>query len=231
MSRLKLIATIVLIAPTIAFAQGDKTKKSAIQHITGEPYVYYYANFDGLPFYDDDWVKGDITLLSGETYTNLQLRYDTYRDELIYINNVNNNVIIIDKKSIREFILTNKLGQKELFKPIVHPKLHSASGNFFAIILEDSISVVKKYETHEEMYNDASANTHKISHFVHKMSRYTWNNESLSTIPKWRWRLYKQFPEHKEELRHFCLHHHIHMKSDADLRLLYTEVNRLIKSK
>ena len=95
MAQIKYILTIICIAlATLADAQGTMTKKSAIQHITGEPFVHYYAMFDGVPFYRGDWLTGSVTMKSGETYNGLQLRYDDYKDDLIYQNNVTNSVII-----------------------------------------------------------------------------------------------------------------------------------------
>ena len=85
---LKYILTVFCIAFAItSSAQGSMTKKSAIQHITGEPFVHYYAMFDGVPFYQGDWLTGSVTMKSGETYNGLQLRYDNYKDDLIYQNN------------------------------------------------------------------------------------------------------------------------------------------------
>ena len=69
-----ILTTICIAAALIADAQGSLTRKSAIQHITGEPFVHYYASFDGVPFYRGDWLKGSATMKSGETYNGHKLR-------------------------------------------------------------------------------------------------------------------------------------------------------------
>ncbi len=231
MSQIKYILTTICIAATlIANAQGTLTRKSAIQHITGEPFVHYYAMFDGVPFYQSDWLTGSVTMKSGETYDGLQLRYDTYKDDLIYQNNLTNNVIIIDKSSIAQFTLTRPLdGKVETFKPIVNKNLREENGHYFAIILEDSLSVIKKYEAKEEQYSNVNMTLKKTGAFVHKESRYTWDGTDLKAVPRFRRMLLRQYPTHKEDLRKFFFHNHIRMKNDDDVRLLYEELNRLLR--
>lgn len=214
-----------------AYAQGRMTKKSAIQHITGEPFVHYYATFDGVPFYQGDWLTGSVTMKSGETYNGLQLRYDDYKDDLIYQNNVTNNVIIIDKNSIEQFTLTLPNGKEETFKPIEHKNLSNQSCHYFAIILEDSLSVIKKYEAKEEQYSNVNLTLKKTGAFVQKESRYTWDGTELKAVPRFRRLLLRQYPTHKEELRKFFFHNHIRMKNDDDVKLLYQEINKFVKTK
>ena len=212
-----------------ASAQGKMTKKSAIQHITGEPFVHYYAMFDGVPFYRGDWLTGSVTMKSGETYSDLQLRYDDFKDDLIYQNNVTNSVIIIDKNTIEQFTLMLQNGKEETFKPLEHKNLSNQSGRYFAIILEDSLSVIKKYEAKEEQYSNANMTLKKTGAFVQKESRYTWDGNELKAVPRFRRLLLRQYPQHKDELRKFFFHNHIRMKNDDDVRLLYEEVNKLLR--
>ncbi|MBO7496613.1 MAG: hypothetical protein J6T98_08660 [Salinivirgaceae bacterium] len=214
----------------IVDAQGKLTKKSAIQHITGEPFVHYYATIDGVPFYQGDWLTGSVTMKSGETYDGLQLRYDAFKDDLIYQNNVTNNVIIIDKNSIEQFTLTNpKVGKVETFKSLEHKNLKDLSGSYFAIILEDSLSVLKRYEAKEKQYSNVNMTLKKTGEFVHKTYRYTWNGIELRAVPRFRRLLLRQYPQYKEDLRKFFFHNHIRMKNDDDVKLLYEEINRLLK--
>jgi hypothetical protein len=228
MASIKYILTIICIAAAlIADAQGSLTRKSAIQHITGEPFVHYYASFDGVPFYRGDWLTGSVTMKSGETYNGLQLRYDDYKDDLIYQNDITNNVIIIDKNSIAQFCLTLPNGKIETFKLIEHQNLKDLNGSYFAIILEDSLSVIKKYQAKEERYSNVNMTLKKTGAFVQKESRYTWDGNELKGVPRFRRMILRQYPQYKEELRKFLFHNHIRMKNDDDVRLLYKEINRL----
>ena len=70
MASIKYILTIICIAAAlIADAQGSLTRKSAIQHITGEPFVHYYASFDGVPLTDLNLLmdKGSATIKRVDT--------------------------------------------------------------------------------------------------------------------------------------------------------------------
>lgn len=235
---MKIVAIFMKIFLTIAFfsislfvsAQGSQTRRTAIQHITGEPFVHYYATFDGVPFYKGDWMTGSITMKSGEIYNNLELRYDTYKDNLIYRNDISNNVIIVDKNSIDNFTLTDKSGKTELFKSINDKSLKDFEDRYLAIILDDSISVLKKCEAKEEIYTNANPNIKKTGAFDHKNTLYAWNKKGYYTVPKSRRAVYKQYPDLKGDIRKFVLHNHIRMKNEDDVRLLYQEINRLIKT-
>lgn len=230
MNRILQSITIILtLVATSSYAQGDKYKKTALQNITGSQFIHYYTRFSGSPFLIKDWVDGDVTMKSGEVYSDLQLRYDAYRDELIYFNTVNNNAIIIDKNTIVGFTLKPIFGDTEHFEPMYADELHGLSGRYMAILLKDSISVIRKYEAKEDTYNTPSGNG-KSAEFVHQYTTYTWNGRELSIVPKRRGAIFKQYPAHKDELRKFCFQHHIRMKDKKSVVLLYTKINELIKA-
>lgn len=228
---MRIILTIAFLTFSLSVsAQGSQSKRTAIQHITGEQYIHYYAMFDGVPFYKGDWMTGSITMKSGEIYNNLELRYDTYKDNLIYRNDISNNVIIVDKNSIEKFTLVDRNGKLETFKCIEDKTLKDLNGRYVGVILEDSISVLKKCEAKEEKYSNANPTIKKTGAFVHKTTLYSWNKLSLTNVPKIRRSVYKQYPDLKGDIRKFVLHNHIRMKNEDDVRLLYQEINRLIKA-
>lgn len=225
----KLIIAILTIAAVNCHAQGDKFKKTAIQNITGNAFVHYYARLNGTPFYNQNWLAGDVTMKSGDVYKGLPLRYDAFRDELVYFNEINNNAIIIDKYAIVGFTLTNNNGDIELFEPMYDKGLRGMNGRYMSILLKDSISVIRKHEAMEEKYNTINSSG-KTGEILHKTTTYTWNGKELSSVPKRRGAIFNQYPAHKDELRKFCFQHHIHMKEKNDIILLYKEINRLIKA-
>ena len=225
----KLIIVILTIAAVNCHAQGDKFKKTAVQNITGNAFVHYYSRLNGTPFYNQNWLAGDVTMKSGDIYKGLPLRYDAFRDELVYFNEVNNNAIIIDKYAIVGFTLTHNNGDIELFEPMYDKGLRGMNGRYMSILLKDSISVIRKHEAMEEKYNTINSSG-KTGEILHKTTTYTWNGKELSTVPKRRGVIFKQYPAHKDELRKFCFQHHIHMKEKKDIILLYKEINRLIKA-
>ena len=225
----KLIIAILALAAVNCHAQGDKFKRTAVQDITGNAFIHYYSRFNGTPFYNQDWLPGDVTMKSGDVYKGLPLRYDAFRDELVYFNEVNNNAIIIDKNSIVGFTLNHKNSDIEPFEPMYDKELRGMSGRYTCILLKDSISIIRKYEAKEEKYHTINSDG-KTGEIIHKKTTYTWNGKELSTVPKRRGVIFKQYPAHKDELRKFCFQHHIHMKEKKDIILLYKEINQLIKA-
>lgn len=220
----KIISVFLLIFASIsAFAQERRT---AIQNITGTAFIHYYMSYSGVPYYNSDWLKGDVVMKSGEVYHNLQLRYDAFRDDLIYFNNNLRQSIIIDKESIKGFSLQHTNGTEEYFEPLYNPKFN---GRYMAILLNDSVSVVVKYFTKTNQFNELR-NDGKTAEFLHKETIYYLYNSEIQIVPKRRSAVIKQFAEHKDALHRFCIHNHIRMKNKSDIVLLFSEINRLLKS-
>jgi len=68
------------------------------------------------PFFNDSFFPGKIELTDGTITGALQLKYSSYRDELIYYNSEISTQIVIDKMSLRGFSLTDEKGEEHHFK-------------------------------------------------------------------------------------------------------------------
>lgn len=231
-STLRIILSIAtLVIATAANAQGTKLRKTAQQHITGTPFNIYYMMYEGYPFTNENWTNGSVTLISGETYSDLQLKYDALREDVVYYNSLNHNMISIDKDIITQFELSYPNGITETFKCLTGKGLGNNNGKYFAIIYEDSISLVTKYITRIQNNSNANPASRKTGELLHREENYIWDKQTLQTVPRSRSKLIKLYPQFKDELRHFASKNHIKMRSKADVAKMIEELNRLIANK
>ncbi|MCQ2375896.1 MAG: hypothetical protein MJ069_08375 [Salinivirgaceae bacterium] len=220
-----------LVIATSANAQGTKLRKTAQQHITGTPFNIYYMMYDGYPFTIDNWTNGSVTLISGETYSELQLKYDALHEDVVYYNSLNHSMISIDKDIITQFELNYPNGTTETFKCLTGEGLGTNNGKYFAIIYEDSISLVTKYITRIQNNSNANPSSRKTGELLHREENYIWDQQTLRSVPRSRSKLINLYPQFKDELRHFASKNHIKMRNKADVAKMVEEINRLVADK
>ena len=70
----------------------------------------------GSQFLFNEWVKGDVELFNGRIARNVNLKYNGYTDELIWLNPANKTVLL-DKNAVVRFTITSPInGEKITFK-------------------------------------------------------------------------------------------------------------------
>jgi len=74
------------------------------------------ATYQGNPFLNDQFTSGEINLADGTKISGIQLKYNNYRDELIYYNNAVSTQIEVDKISVKSFVLTDDKGDKHFYR-------------------------------------------------------------------------------------------------------------------
>lgn len=75
-----------------------------------------YAAYQGFPYLNNSWQIGKIDFASGESVDGLNLRYSTFKDEIIYYNTTISAQIVIDKASLAGFSLQDGTGKTRIFR-------------------------------------------------------------------------------------------------------------------
>lgn len=112
---LYIIALFCSLAASSLLAQETIPKDWNSEKIRGSRFIMYFS-CNGNPFLTDKFVIGEIELTDGVKIGNLNLRYSTWQDELIYFNSALSAQIIIDKNSIKGFSFIDASGQKRSFR-------------------------------------------------------------------------------------------------------------------
>lgn len=128
-----------LLSATVLPAQEALPRNWNGEKIMGVRFIPY-ATYQGNPFFNDSFFPGKIELADGTIIGALQLRYSSYRDELIYYNSEISTQIVIDKMSLRGFSLTDEKGVEHRFK-LQYISHYLQEYHFFELLSEGDISL------------------------------------------------------------------------------------------
>lgn len=135
-----IILLLCWLSVSLLSAQEDLPNNWNSEKIKGTRYVpndFYQGN----PFLTDNFVPGVIEMEDGTTIGSLQLRYNTYRDELIYFNAEISTQIVIDKISLSGFSLTDDKGIQRNFRQFQYAGY--LSGNrYFEMLSKGNVSLL-----------------------------------------------------------------------------------------
>ena len=118
MTRKILYTIVFLIAAgniSIAFAQKIPSKSWDIEKIKGTRFLPN-PSYDGSSFLTDTWVVGKVELADGMVIDSLNLRFNSYKDELVYYNQSNASQIVLDKQNMNGFEFQGKDGLSRVFR-------------------------------------------------------------------------------------------------------------------
>ncbi len=110
----------------------------------------------GNQFYNNEWRLGKIKLISGEWVFNIKLKYNSFIDELIWLQENSFKQIKLEKHFIDEFVLINSDGISVHFRrmKIKLPPMVDSSEIYVEVLLEKIASLYVfrsiKIEGHEE---------------------------------------------------------------------------------
>jgi len=109
------IALCGLLATTSISAQEKLPENWNTQKIKGTRFILYPV-YSGTPYLTEKFATGEIEFSDGTKMANIPLRYSLYRDEVIYFNDAIPAQIIIDKISLKGFVLTDESGFRRVFR-------------------------------------------------------------------------------------------------------------------
>lgn len=117
MERIIIYLTILLLTLSSSdlMAQNLGTGNQSGKKIRGARFMPY-PNYTGKPYLYDKFIFGEIEFTDGTKINNIGLSYSTYRDELIYYNTEVSTQIIVDKISLKGFILNVPFGEQRIFR-------------------------------------------------------------------------------------------------------------------
>lgn len=98
-----------------AWAQEIPNRNWDGEKIRGVRFIPYPV-YIGFAFLNFTYVPGQIEFTNGEIADSLNLRYSSFKDELVYYNKAITSQIVIDKASLKGFSYTEKDGSYHLFR-------------------------------------------------------------------------------------------------------------------
>lgn len=135
-----------------AYAQEIPASNWSVEKIKGTRFLPN-PSYDGQPFLTDNFMPGKIELSDGVVIDSLNLRFNSFKDELVYYNQSNTAQIVIDKPSLNGFEFTGKDGITHVFRKQYYGN-YGKGDRFF--------EVLSNGETDLLAYRKVSLNTSSI---------------------------------------------------------------------
>ena len=79
------------------------------------PFNNAYEGVRGTPLLFEEWRKGIVVLLNGDSLKDQDLNYDVYEDQLVLLSKKTNQAMIPIQGVIRSFVFIDSLDQKHVF--------------------------------------------------------------------------------------------------------------------
>lgn len=141
MKKVFLICLIIECMPSI-YGQSINLDSIFEPKLSGELF-YMKGGTVGKQFYDDNWINGDIKLKSGEWVFNKKLKYNTFMDEVIWLQVDSFRQIKLEKHFIDEFCFKNPHGDTIRFIriPFKLDPLMASTDIFVQVLCEKKASL------------------------------------------------------------------------------------------
>lgn len=223
---------IILLLCVLAFnnsvkAQCCGTSELMNQQITASLFNIYYSRYEGTPYLDNDWALAKITLLSGEVYENVKVKFDIYKNNYIYYNDLLKKMLVIDNEIISELSMVSREGNQHW--NFVRYCNNEKNCVFYQVHYTDSISIWTEHKKKIENYNDISrSNSFLGGFYVSSKSLIKINNEFMP-LPKTKRALAKLFPSNKKNILAHINKNNLSLKQSEHLAKIFQNINTLEK--
>lgn len=165
--------------------------------------VYYITALANNNFlYPDEWMVGSVTLVDGDKFENLKLRYQVFTDELIAYNEKKNALYFVEKELVKSFTFETD----DHTRNFVNMSKGKGDGKsqYFEELYSGSVNLVVfryLYEQKVIPFRDQWGILRDIEYRL-KMDYYMQSGDKpiQKILPKLS-ALKKTFPEHKKEIK------------------------------
>lgn len=209
-------------------AQCCGAKQIMTQQITASTFKMYYSKYEDNPYFINDWSNASITLLSGETYTDLKVKFDLFKGSFIYYNERLKKLLLIDDEIIEKVIFYDENG--DVANKFIQYCKKKNSCLFYEDHYSDSISYLTLYKKKIEKYNDVSRSTNYLGGFYLINKELVKIGSDFINLPKSKRALVNMFPSNKKALVSFINKNGLKMKNKKHLVLIFEKINELEKS-
>lgn len=221
-SSFKFICALCLCFVTISL------NAQVLQDENGRPLLaIHYTDVQGSPFFADSWIKGKVKLANGDTFDNMDLKYDQVADQLIFKNSVGAAMTFV--KPVNEFKLINSTvpgTQPILFRNGYKPVNGNTAKTFYQILSDGETPLIKrsfKKVTENKPYGSATV----VKTFEEIHTYFLVQQGTPVKIRKDKKAALEVLNDYNAELEEFIKSNNLNFKSEADLMMLVTYYNSL----
>lgn len=204
------------------------TAQELLKDANGRPvFTRQYTDVQGSPYFSDSWLKGEVKLINGESYKNMDLKYDQVGDVLLFKNSKNETMSFVIPVS--EFKLINSSAGGEeiiLFRSGYKPADGNTDKVFYQVLSDGETPLLKRWSkkvVESKPYSSASV----IKTFEQVQMYYLAKNGIPLKIRRDKKALLEVLKDYSRELDEFIKANNINLKTESDLKSLVYYYNSL----
>ena len=192
-----------------------------------------YAGLRGTPYFIPEWSKGQIEMVKGQSYTEVSLKFDAFRQHLLLLRTwVGHDSIIINADQVKSFQLRSTSGQSYLFKhfPDLKTNDETLKEGYF-IVLYDGLTallkrVVKRFKPAD--YKNPYGNNIYYDAFTESDTYYVLKpDQTLTKVKLSKKSLLDALSGREENLKAFANQEQLTFGNEADAITLVKHYNNL----
>lgn len=190
--------------------------------------------FSNSQYYFDNWMTGNVTLISGDIVKNQKIQYNAYMDEVFWLHPAIYRHVMLDKLLLSGFtVINDDSGNIIEFKRIKTVNETGREQDIFARLLyENSISLYSRRVFRESGSIKTTRLDNRLVSRISLMSdhKYFLVLEDATVIPVSRNRrsLYNAFPGKRIEIRSTLRRNRNRIRNEADLIEAVGLINNII---
>ena len=193
--------------------------------LTGEIFTPT-VNYSGNAWYSSGWVNGTVETINGVVYTGQQLRYNMLLDQLFWLSPNANRRVMLDKNTIKSFMLEMEGEVMHSFRKIYlpDPVTGTLQGIFARILFDQEQGVTllgvyhKRFSSRSERVNRGGRTAH-VRILTDNTSYYMQINDEdnmISVRPRNR-AFINAFPDNKDTIRQMLRDHNLRVRDEASM--------------
>ncbi len=225
------ILSVLLATHALAFAQPDQSMvrtEENLRNISRSAGFVMTTNMDelyegikGTPYLFDDWKQGNI-YLNDNTYINdVNIKYNIYTDDVLYLNSTSGDSLIIDRSVIKSFeINDDNSGNMLLFREISLRADKKERNTFIKVIYEDKSKFIIKYTKTfiKADYKGAYSAGRKYDEYVDDYQYYIITNpDNPSKVKLNRKSVVKALSDREDKILAYMNEHNLNLDNEDDI--------------
>lgn len=187
-----------------------------IRLVNGRMYAQPFMKAKGHPFFKDiHWITGSVNV-NGKTFTGLQLNYDIYSDQLVYLDESydgSRRIILLNKNQVGGFTLGDHLFIK--LKP--DDIINIQESQYFEFLYSGEVCLFKKWS--KEYESNASQEFPNGKFLDTKTTWFILKNDKFYRVTN-RFALLKVCKDRKEEMKKYFRKNRINVRKGTDQKLI-----------
>jgi hypothetical protein len=215
--------------PTVN-AQDDLDEEDLRQWSRGAQIVATKSSNDveGTPYYNEEWLKGYVLLESGKKSETVNLKYNSYTNELLF--KKDGNLLAVLPNIMKGFVLVNGSRQTVFRNGFKSEDNDILPTHNLRIIHEGRVELVAKHDVRQHTRRDVLGGGNQVIKYLPKKDYYLITaGGKFHDIKLKEKDILKALNSHQKQLKNYAKKKSLSFKNENDLRSILLEYDNLLK--